>query len=177
MATCFSLIAPRISSYHVASHCYPFLRRRNLRSFPCLSVRCYQNAFHWHFEFLLLERVRLCPVLRAPDNMQYDSQDFMLFWILRFQVHCLYTNAVFAPWLCSWNVGVNQKWYSCQKLWVGVIRVQPAAKPKMRERKLRNVVNWQGALKQKRCKTRPTYIYTLSPRVQYTHTSLHQPYC
>jgi hypothetical protein len=31
-------------------------------------------------------------------------------------------------------------------------RAQPAVKPKMRERKLRSVVNWQGALKQKGAK-------------------------
>ena len=46
----------------------------------------------------------------------------------------------------------------------------------MRERKLRSVVNWKWGVKAKRRKTRPTYIYTLSPRAQYTHThtSLHR---
>jgi hypothetical protein len=40
----------------------------------------------------------------------------------------------------------------------------------MRERKLRSVVNWQGALKQKGAK-QGWHIYTLSPRVQYTYTA------
>ena len=140
-----------------------------LRSFPSFSIRCYQNEVHRNFEFHFFGVSTTRPLLRSPDNMRHDSQNFMLFWILRFQVHCLYAKTLFTPWLCSWNVDVYQKRYSCQKFGVGLIRAQPTVKPKMRERKLRSFVNSKGALMQKGGKQGRLMI-TRCDHVCSTHT-------
>jgi hypothetical protein len=153
-----------ISSYREAFHCYSFCRGRNSRSFPCLSVRCCQNAFHRNLEFPCVGESTTLP--RTADPWQYAVWQPEFHVILDFEIPRPLSvhQGLFASWLCSWNVDVSKKWYSCQKFGVGVTERSKQLTENERAQ-IKKCCKLARCVKAKRRKTRLTYIYTLSPRV------------